>query len=208
MRGKNLGLRKPSATASGGRRWRRLPATTKNPYRLQQALCPNLSERTIDRLLGLSAEYCPQQERHAAIHSRIAGGGGLPHPLIFRLLPHPPLSPRSIAVNARTSLPLAEEQGCCLFFKKRPRRIVPGSTKKRSECFQNRHFSKGDLSCFSGRCVDGQTTPRDFYAHLYMYRGTPLIRNSRPLGPYSRTLPRVPGGSYGRGRFLVSEVPL
>jgi len=36
------------------------------------------------------------------------------------------------------------------------------------------------------------------------YRGTSLIRNRAPLGPYSRTMPRAIGG----GRFLMSEVPL
>ena len=41
------------------------------------------------------------------------------------------------------------------------------------------------------------------------YRGTSLIRNRHPLGPYRRPLPRVlVGGSYGDGRFLMGEVPL
>ena len=40
------------------------------------------------------------------------------------------------------------------------------------------------------------------------YRGTSLIRNRRPLGPYSRTMPRALWGSWGGGRFLMSEVPL
>ena len=39
-------------------------------------------------------------------------------------------------------------------------------------------------------------------------RGTLLIRNSAPLGPYSRTVPRVLWGSYGVGLFLMSEVLL
>ena len=38
--------------------------------------------------------------------------------------------------------------------------------------------------------------------------GTSLIRNTPLLGPYSRTIPRVLGGSYGGGRFLMNEVPL
>ena len=41
-----------------------------------------------------------------------------------------------------------------------------------------------------------------------LYRGTSLIRNRRPLGPYSRTMPRALRGSKGGGRFLMSEVPL
>ena len=39
-------------------------------------------------------------------------------------------------------------------------------------------------------------------------RGTSLIRKRTPLGPYRRPMPRVLGGSYGRGRFLMDEVPL
>ena len=34
------------------------------------------------------------------------------------------------------------------------------------------------------------------------------MKNSAPLGPYSRPMPWVLGGSKGGGRFLVSEVPL
>jgi len=40
------------------------------------------------------------------------------------------------------------------------------------------------------------------------YRGTSLIRNRLPLGPYSRTMPRALGGASGGLRFLTSEVPL
>ena len=40
------------------------------------------------------------------------------------------------------------------------------------------------------------------------YRGTSLIRNRHPVGPYSMTMPRGLGWSYGGGRFLMSEVPL
>ena len=41
-----------------------------------------------------------------------------------------------------------------------------------------------------------------------VYRGTSLIRNSAPLGPYSRSMPRAPWWSYGGGLFLMSVVPL
>jgi len=34
------------------------------------------------------------------------------------------------------------------------------------------------------------------------YRGTSLIRNSAPLGPYNRTIPRALWRSYGGGGFL------
>ena len=37
---------------------------------------------------------------------------------------------------------------------------------------------------------------------------TSLIRNSASLGPYSRTMPRVPWWTQGEGLFLVSEVSL
>ena len=39
---------------------------------------------------------------------------------------------------------------------------------------------------------------------IKVYRGTSLI--IIPLGPYSRTMPRALWGSYGVGRFLMSEV--
>ena len=38
--------------------------------------------------------------------------------------------------------------------------------------------------------------------------GTLLIRNRRPLGPYSRTVPKALWGSEGGARFRFSEVPL
>ena len=37
---------------------------------------------------------------------------------------------------------------------------------------------------------------------------TSLIRNSTPLGPYCRTMPRALWWSQGRGLFLMSEVPM
>ena len=43
------------------------------------------------------------------------------------------------------------------------------------------------------------------------HRGTSLIRKHHPVGPYSRTMPRVLGElgeSRGGGRFLMGEVPL
>ena len=43
---------------------------------------------------------------------------------------------------------------------------------------------------------------------LREYRGTSLIRKRTPLGPCSRPMPRVFGGSYGGGRFLTCKVPL
>jgi len=39
------------------------------------------------------------------------------------------------------------------------------------------------------------------------YRGTSLIRNRHPVGPYSRTMPRLLWRSWGGG-VLMSEVPL
>jgi len=40
------------------------------------------------------------------------------------------------------------------------------------------------------------------------YRGTSLIRNSAPLAPYIRTMPRALWWSQGGGLFLMSEVRL
>ena len=40
------------------------------------------------------------------------------------------------------------------------------------------------------------------------YRGTSLIRKGTHLGPYCRPMPRVLGGSWGGGRFRMSEAPL
>ena len=35
-----------------------------------------------------------------------------------------------------------------------------------------------------------------------------IAHKSIPLGPYRRPLPRVAGGTWGGGRFLMGEVPL
>ena len=40
------------------------------------------------------------------------------------------------------------------------------------------------------------------------YRGNSLVRNSNPLGPYSKTMPRDLQGVLGGGLFLMNEVPL
>jgi len=40
------------------------------------------------------------------------------------------------------------------------------------------------------------------------YTGTSLMRNSAPLGPYGRTLPRALCWFQGSVLFLISEVPL
>ena len=41
-----------------------------------------------------------------------------------------------------------------------------------------------------------------------IYRGTSLIRNCPPVGPYRRPMPRVLGGSWVGGRCLMGEAPL
>ena len=43
---------------------------------------------------------------------------------------------------------------------------------------------------------------------VFGYRGTLPTSKRTPLGPYRRPVPKVLGGSYGGGRFLMSEVPL
>ena len=40
------------------------------------------------------------------------------------------------------------------------------------------------------------------------HRGTSLMINRHPLGPYNRSMSRALWGSYGGGRFLMIEVPL
>jgi hypothetical protein len=40
------------------------------------------------------------------------------------------------------------------------------------------------------------------------YRGTSLVRNSSPLGPYTRPMPRALWWSQGGGHVFMSEVPL
>ena len=44
--------------------------------------------------------------------------------------------------------------------------------------------------------------------HHSDYRRTSLIRNSTPIGPYSRTMSRVLWWFKGGRLFLMSEVPL
>ena len=41
-----------------------------------------------------------------------------------------------------------------------------------------------------------------------LYRGTSLLRNCLPLGPYSNPMPRVLWWSQGGGGVLMSEVPV
>jgi len=52
--------------------------------------------------------------------------------------------------------------------------------------------------------------PGLFYAPTLteLYRGTSLIRNNFPLGPYSRPMSWVLWWSLGGGLFLMNEVPL
>ena len=45
-------------------------------------------------------------------------------------------------------------------------------------------------------------------SYVLPYRGTPIVRNATLLGPSSRTMPRVLGGSYEGGRFLISTPAL
>ena len=59
------------------------------------------------------------------------------------------------------------------------------------------------------RCVQHGHPP--FYSSLprwAYHRGTSLIKNCLPPGPYSRPMPRALRWSEGEGQFLVSEVLL
>jgi hypothetical protein len=40
------------------------------------------------------------------------------------------------------------------------------------------------------------------------YKGTLLVRNRHPVGPYSRSMLRLLWRSWGGGRFLMNEVPM
>ena len=67
----------------------------------------------------------------------------------------------------------------------------------------NRHVDAKSLFADLGR---GGLGDGGLSASAVDYRGTPLIRNSAPLGPYSRTLHRALWWPWGRGLFLMSEV--
>ena len=43
---------------------------------------------------------------------------------------------------------------------------------------------------------------------LRAYRGTSLISNQPPIGPYGRSMPRALWRPWGGGLFVMSEVPL
>ena len=59
---------------------------------------------------------------------------------------------------------------------------------------------------FIASCV---VEPRDPEAVAFQtYRGTSLIRNQPPIGPYSRSMPMALWRSLGGGLILVREVPL
>ena len=49
--------------------------------------------------------------------------------------------------------------------------------------------------------VLAQVTPKP-------YRGISIIRKRTPVGHNRRPMPRILGGSYGGGRFLIGGVPL
>jgi len=58
------------------------------------------------------------------------------------------------------------------------------------------------------RCLRLAPRPLEDHAPSLDYRGTSLIRNRTPLGPYRRPMPRFLGGSKEGGRFSMGEVPL
>jgi len=67
-------------------------------------------------------------------------------------------------------------------------------------------FLMSEIPMYRGTSLKRSRDPFRITAGLYM--GIPLIRTPPLLGPYSRTMPGVLGGSLGGGRFLVGEVPL
>ena len=50
--------------------------------------------------------------------------------------------------------------------------------------------------------------PRGQQLRTPSYRGTSIVRNSAPLGPYSKNMPRPLWRPEGGGVFLMSEVAL
>ena len=68
---------------------------------------------------------------------------------------------------------------------------------RRSQVGGRFFYERGTLCSFSKmRCKD------------LVYRGTSLIRKCTLLGSYCKLMPRVIGGAYGGGRFLMGKVPL
>ena len=75
----------------------------------------------------------------------------------------------------------------------------------------------GEVPLYSTKDVGGDAAPTNKNAEetrhrsteqLAIDRGTSPIRNSAPLGPYSRTMPGAPWKPQGGRLFLMSEVPL
>jgi len=56
--------------------------------------------------------------------------------------------------------------------------------------------------------MNSPQSPLSGNTHPAGYRGTSLIRNIAPLGPFSRNMPRAIWWSQGGGLFLMREVPL
>ena len=57
-------------------------------------------------------------------------------------------------------------------------------------------------------CNLHEIVEHEIVVHGYLYMGTSPMRNSAPLGPYSRTMPRALWRSSEVGLFLMSEFPL
>ena len=83
-------------------------------------------------------------------------------------------------------------------------------SRQPSELEQIAVLSSIDLCWWSSDSDDFQFKSRGSKKTIcsHSYRETSLIRNSAPLGPYSRTMPRALWWSLGGGLFLMSEVPL
>ena len=60
--------------------------------------------------------------------------------------------------------------------------------------------------CWQGKL--GPCCSAAFLGSISLHMGTSLIRNSAPLAPYSRNMPRALWWSWGRRLFLTIEVPL
>ena len=76
-----------------------------------------------------------------------------------------------------------------------------------SSCNQCSTLKRVSGTKIKALCCQNKNTFKALQFHLLT--GEPHDQeNAPPLGPYRRPMPRVLGGSYGGGQFLMAEVPL
>ena len=60
-----------------------------------------------------------------------------------------------------------------------------------------------NFTCVMERILGNMCVVLPQRQNIHLHRGTSLTRNRPPIGPYRKPMPRVLGGSYGRGRALL-----